>query len=99
MTAMALTVVAVVMGMTFAVKVVMLMGMAVIMAMRMGMGMAVGVAIVGMLVGMGMLMGMLMGAAKMIMMNMHCIRSFAFFYIIIVLYADVKAFIFFPDPP
>ena len=80
MTAVALAVVAVVMGMTLTVEVVMLMGMTVVMGVGMSVLMGMGMTVMGMLVGMGMAVLMVVSAAKMIMVNMHIDGSFAFLH-------------------
>ena len=79
----AATVMAVVMVMTLAVEMVMLMGVGMVVAVGMTMLVGMSLPIVGMLVRMGMAVLMVVSAAKLIVMNMHLHRSFAFFYIII----------------
>ena len=78
--AVTLAVMAVVMGMALAVEMVVVMGMDMVMGMLVGMLMGVGMTVMGMLMGMGMAVLMVMSAAKMIVVNMHMHRSFAFFY-------------------
>jgi hypothetical protein len=65
--------------MTLTVEMIVLVGMAVVMGMLMRMLMGMGVTVVGMLMGMGMAVRMIMSAAKMIVMNMHNLLSFAVF--------------------
>ena len=97
MTAVTLAVMAVVMGVTLAVKVVMVMGVNMVMGMLMGMLMGVGMPIVGMLMGMGMAVLMVMGATKLIVVNMHIHRSFAFFYHYSPIHWRCQS-IYFPNP-
>jgi hypothetical protein len=76
-TAVPFAIVAVVMGVTLAVKVVMLMRMGMVVVVGVSMGMAVCMPIVGMLVSMGMAVLVIVSAAEVVMVNMH--RSLSFF--------------------
>ena len=75
-------VVGMIMGMVVTMQMVMLMGMLMIMIVGVGVGMAVGHAVMGMLMGMGVLVAVGMAAGHHIVMDVHRIRSFCFFFII-----------------
>ena len=98
MVAAACTVVAVVMGVTLAVEVVMLMRMGMVMAVGVGVLMGVGMTVVGMLVGMAVAVLMVM-SADMIMVKMHKDLSFSFFSYYNSNISGCQRFYFFPLSP
>jgi hypothetical protein len=76
--ALAAALMAVGMGMTGLVEVIVVVGMDMVVLVGMVMGVAVGHAVVGVLMGVG--MGMLVAVANVIVMNVHSVSPYAFFF-------------------